>query len=252
MSGSTSRIRTLGAATRRELIRRPGILLTTAGVGSLLLFLPELSANAFDTTGALATELGLSSIALFVSVGAGIAGVQCAAEQGIIGPAAEFRCSPLSMTEYLGGRLLGVAGTILLAGLILVVFAAGGQMASGTAPAHGSAVVAALATTFVQGLLFASVGAFLGSFARPALAVVLLLGCLVASRALLPALATAGDAAVVVGWLLPDPARLDLAHAAAFGRPLAVGSVVAASAAALCQSFALLVLAGALLQRRES
>ena len=244
-------VNALARATAMELLRRPGLLLATGGVGCLLLVLHDLSATAFDETGALAMEFSLATVALFGSLVAGLVGVRSCSAGSDLGPAPELSTAPLGDAGYLAARFTGTAFAlgILLAALGCV--AALAHLMAGAPPLEGSAVLLAAAGVAWQAAVFFALGALLGAIAPFQLAAILLVTALIAARTLVPALASADGGLDWLAATLPDPARVDLSREVGFGQALDLSSVLLAWTATAAQITALLVLAHAALHLRR-
>lgn len=242
MPGRLRRSRALARATQREVLRRPGVLLATAAAAALLTLLHELSAATFGARPGLAMELGLSTAGLFLSVVAGVTGVQCTARGAGLGPTDSLEATPLSRGEYAVARFAGVAAAATPLLLLLGVGTVVGLLLSGVPALPPAATqVAAVVGVIVQACVFAALGMALGAFAPSQLAVVLTIGALVASRTFVPQLAAADGGAGALALALPDPARLDLAREVGAGHTASLASAALAWCGALALSAALLV-----------
>jgi hypothetical protein len=253
MGLSLQRVRALGRATRRDLLRRPGIVLATLAAGALLAVLQDLASATFGGSPGLGHQLGLSTGALFLGLVAGVSGVRCAAADAELGPAPSLAAAPLSWGEYALGRFAGILACVLALLLLLSLFAAYGVFSTG---AHGLAApwtqALAVGGLLFQAAVFAALGMALGAALPLQLAIILIVACVAASRSVVPSLAVLDGSASFLALALPDPGRLDLAREAGFDRPVHAGSALLAWAAAAGYAAALLVAAAWLLGRRES
>lgn len=244
MEGRAGRTRAIGQATRRELLRRPGILLAAAGTAALLALLHELSAASFGARPGLAVELSVSSAGLFVSLVAGVMGVRCCAGGSDLGPSDALVAAPLSRSEYALGRFAGITtAAVLLLGLLAVGAAIGLALSGAGGLPDPVSLAAALVGVVAQACLFAALGMAVGAWLPTQFAVVLTVACLVASRTFVPALAVADGPLGTLALVLPDPARLDLARELGAGRPVDLAAAALAWCAALAFAAAMLTVA---------
>ena len=118
-------------------------------------------------------------------------------------------------------------------------------------PVDADVAALAAAGTLLSAAQFAAVGMLFATVTTPQLAAVLFVATLVATRTLVPELASQGGALATITAAFPDPARLDLSRELAFHRPVDTNSAVLACAACALQTAALLVAAAWALRRRE-
>lgn len=224
--------------------------MAVAALAVLLLLLPRFASRALDDHGALATELSLSTTALALSLLAGLAGVLSSARGTELGPAAELGTSPLRAGEYVVGRFAGIVSVSTVA-LVLLALAAmlGAWLAGGASPPAIVPLALATGGVLLQACLLAAIGALIGAALPLPSGVLLLLAFVASSRLLIPGLIE--TAAAPLGYLLPDPARLDLSRELGFARPIAVDAALLAWAAVAAQVCALLALSSVALERRE-
>jgi hypothetical protein len=109
----------------------------------------------------------------------------------------------------------------------------------------------ALAGLLFTAAQFAAIGLLLGTLTSPQLAAILLVATIVATRTLVPDLATRGPVLRLVAAALPDPARLDLSRELAFHRTVDSGATLLAYAATAFHCAACLCGASWALSRRE-
>jgi hypothetical protein len=240
-------------ATFRDLRRRPGILLATVAIGALLVLLPDLCTRAVDESPELGLQIGLSTILLFLSVVAGFAGLRSGAADGDLAATAEWRATPMRPAAYVVGRFGGVLGVAAALLVVLAAVLAVGE-STGLAGDAPDARIAALAAvgTLLCAAQFAAIGMLFALLTTPQLAAILLVAVIVATRTLVPELASHGGAPAAIAAALPDTARLDLSRELAFHRPVDAPSAALACAAAALQTAAYLVAASWALARRES
>lgn len=238
-----SRTASIARATAYNLLRRPGTLLSLGAAALLLLLLPRLAARALDDGAALATELTLSTIWLYVGALAALAGVGAAQRDAPFGPTPEILVSPLGPVDYLIGRALGIATAALAHAVVLTLIATLAMAAAGPPPELEPLLAAALVAGAAQVLVHVSAGLAAGGALGGGLGTVVVLAWIVAARLLAPA----AQDALALNWWMPEVSRLDLSRSAAFGRPVGSGALTTAALAALLQSCGLLIVAHAAL-----
>jgi len=240
-------------ATFRDLRRRPGILLAAAAIGALLLLLPEVCARAVDESPELGLQIALSTVILFVTLVAGFAGLRAGARDGDLAATPEWLATPLRPAAYVIGRFAGVLGltTALFVFLAALIAATGHSGLSAATPDTRVAAFAA-AGTLLCAAQFAAVGMLFALVTTPQLAAVLLVAVVIATRTLVPELASHGGTLATIASALPDPARLDLSRELAFHRPVDAASAALACTASALHTGACLVAAAWALGRREA
>jgi hypothetical protein len=239
-------------ATFRDLRRRPGILLASAAVAALLLLLPDICTRAVDESTELALQAGFSTVLLFLTVLAGFSGLRAGARDGDLGATPEWRASPLRPAAYVIGRFAGVTAIAAVLFVVLSTFvAAADPSALSSDPPDASVAAFAATGAILCAAQSAAVGMLLAAVTTPQLAAVLFVAALVASRTLVPELASHGGALAWIADFVPDPARLDLSRELAFHRPVDAGSAALACTASALQTAACLVAASWALGRRE-
>jgi hypothetical protein len=245
---------TLGGATARDLVRRPGFAIGGVALVALLGPLPRLgnpAASAADN-GALAVEMGLASVGIASSLGAGFAGIRVTSDEEGTG-VAEFHSAPISATTYLLGRTLGIV-TVVGVGLVAVLAISGLVWTmTGSTPRLDppSAVVLGIAGMWVAAATFAPLGMLLGAWLPARLAGVLLVLLFALSRTFPPPDGVTFGLADAVGAFLPPAPRLDFAREVAFGRTISTAGVALGAVAAACTGAAALFLAAHRVERRE-
>ncbi len=241
------------AATFADLRRRPGSLLAALAIAVLLVLLPDICARAVDEADSLGMQVGLSTIAAFLSLVAGFAGLRCGAPEGDLGATSEWRTSPLTPGAYVLGRFGGITALIAVAFVVLTPFLLAGQFAAvrDDPPALEAAALATLGV-LLSAALFGAIGLFLATTMSTQLASILLLATIVATRTLVPSLAARGSFLAWIAAFLPDASRLDLSRELAFHRPIDAAAMVLACAAVAVQVAALLCAAAWSLGRREN
>lgn len=219
----------------------------------LLLLLPSICTRAVEDSDALALQVGLSTVAVFVAMVAGFAGLRAGAAEGDLGAASEWRAAPLGAGHYVLGRFLGILAAATALFLALAPFLAWPQRAAllddPPAAASAAAALAALALAAAQ---FAALGLLLAAITTPQLAAVSFVAVVVATRTVVPELASRSGVGSFVAALLPDPARLDFTRELAFHRPIDSTSTALACLAAAAHAAACLVAAAWALRRRET
>jgi hypothetical protein len=242
----------VAAATFRDLLRRPALLLAALATAALLVVLPQVCARAVEDADALALQAGCSTICVFLVLVAGFAGLRAGAAEGDLSAASEWRAAPLRPAAYVAGRFFGVVAVAAAMCLLLSPFLAVPQHAA--LREDPPTALAALLTA--GGLLtaaaeFAAVGLLLAAITTPQLAAVSFVAVIVATRTVLPPLAARGDAAAQWTAVFPDAARLDWSRELAFHRPLDGKSAALAFLAAGAHVAACLCVATWALRRRE-
>ncbi len=246
-------IATVAAATFRDLRRRPALLLAAIATAALLAVLPQICARAVEDADALALQTGCSTVAVFLVLAAGFAGLRAGAAEGDLAAAAEWRAAPLHPAAYVAGRFLGVvAATGALLALLTPFLVFPQRAALLDDPPTALTVVLAAAGILLAAAQFAATGLLLGAMTSPQLAAVSFVAVLVATRTALPHFAAHGGVAAHFAAIFPDPARLDWSRELAFHRPLDATSAALACLAATAQLAATLCVAAWALNRRES
>jgi hypothetical protein len=248
MRASTASL-TVASATFRDLAQRPGLLLGAGAIAALLALLPDICRRAVDDSSALALQVGVTTITVFLTLTAGFAGLRAGAAEGDLAATPEWMTAPLDPLAYVAGRIAGIAAVCgaLLVALALVLVPAQIGDPPGALPA--TLALAGALTTAAQ---FAAIGALLAALLAPQLAAVVLVVAIVASRTLVPRADSDGGAAAFLAAALPDPARADLSREMAFHRPVDAASAALALLAAALQTAALLVVAAWAIRRRET
>jgi hypothetical protein len=244
---------TVAAATFQDLRRRPALLLAALAVAMLLLVLPQVCARAVEESDALALQAGVSTVSVFLTLAAGFAGLRAGASEGDLAAAPEWRAAPLRPGAYVAGRFLGILGAAAALVVVLAPFLVVPQRAAlfDDPPSTLAVVLAALGLLAVAAQ-FAAIGLLLAAWTSPQLAAVAFVAVVVATRTIVPELASIGGAGAHLAALLPDPGRLDLSRELAFHRPLDAGSAALAALAAAAHAGASLCLAAWALRRRET
>lgn len=240
-------------ATSRDLVRRPGVLLATAAVAALLLLLPDLCSRAVDDSAELSLQVGISTLATFLSLVAGFAGLRSGAREGDLAAAPEWLAAPVGRNAYVVGRVAGVVTACAALLAVLVLFLVPGQssvVAESPPPAAGVALCA-LGLLLVAAQ-FAALGLLLATVTSAQLAAITFVGLLVATRTVVPELAASGGFAGTLSSVLPDPARLDLSRELAFRRDIDPASALTACLAAALHAAACLAVSAWALGRREA
>lgn len=242
-----------GTATYADLRRRHGVLLSALAVAVLLLLLPDICARAVDESAALGLQVGLSTIAVFLALLGGLAGLRCGAADGDLGATSEWRTSPITPLSYVLGRFGGIAAILVTAFVLLAPFLVAVQLeALRTDPPSASVIAFAVLGALLSAALFGALGMLLAASSTGPLAAVLFVATLVATRTIVPALAARRGVSGWIAAVLPDPSRLDLSRELAFHRPLDTASMSLACASAALQTAAFLCAAAWLLERRET
>jgi hypothetical protein len=218
MHQAVSRTLTLAASTARDILRRPGGVVALLITSSLLILLPRLARRALDDGAALGGELILSTLALHAGLLGGLVAVHCGTPGSALGPVPEFLTTPLRWSEYVLARALGViAATVAHLGTLSAI-ALAALLVSGEVPDLGPAALAGAGTSIVlQSSLFVAAGLCAGALFGVEMGTVAVVALMVSSRLIIPALTETGTAWT---WLLPDPARVDVAREVALERPL--------------------------------
>jgi ABC-type transport system involved in multi-copper enzyme maturation permease subunit len=228
------------------------VLLSAAAVAVLLLLLPDICSRAVDETSALSLQVGISTIATFLSLLAGFAGLRAGAREGDLGAVPEWLASPLGHGAYAAGRLAGVVAACALLLVALSACLLPSQFASQSEePLPVAAALVGVGGILLAAAQFAALGLLLGAVTTPQLAAVLLAVVLVATRTIVPDLAAEGGLAGFLGAALPDPSRLDLSREIAFRRPVGLPSAALGCLAATLNASACLAAATWALRRRE-
>jgi len=241
----------VASATLRDLLRRPSTLLAAAATAALLLVLPGLCARAVEDADRLALQTGVATVSLFLALFAGFAGLRAGAAEGDLGAAPEWRAAPLNAASYVTGRAAGILAACAAAVVVLAPFLVLPQRAALADDPPTTFVV----STAAVGLLAAAaqsaaVAILLATIAAPQLAAVLFVAQLVASRTVVPELASRGGWPAFVCGLAPDPTRADFARELSFHRPLDPTSAALACLSTLAYAAACLALAAWTLRRR--
>ena len=239
----------VASATFRDIARRPGVLLAALAVAALLVLMPDICMRAVDDSSALALQVGVTTIAAFLTLAAGFTGLRAGAAEGELAAAPEWLTAPLGPFAYVAGRFAGIAA---MCALLLVVLALVMVPAQVGDPPDALPAMFAVAGVLMTAAEFAALGTMIGTLATPQLGAVLLVAAIVASRTLVPQLRSSGGALAALTAVLPDPVRVDLSREVAFHRPVDAASAAIALLAAAVQTAALLVVAAWGLRRRET
>lgn len=239
----------IASATFRDLARRPGLLLATISMAALLLLLPDICVRAIDDSSALALQVGVTSIAAFLTLAAGFAGLLAGAADGDLGATPEWLTAPVGPLAYVTGRF---AGIVAVSAALLALLAFVLVPAQWNDPPEALPTILAVAGALVTAAQFAALGAALAACLAPQLAAVVLVAAIVATRTVVPQLQATGGTAALIAAAFPDTARLDLAREVAFHRPVDVSSAAFALLAGALQTAALLVVAAWCIRRRET
>lgn len=246
-------MRATASATFADLRRRHGVLLAVLAIAVLLLLLPDICARAVDDSASLTMQVGLSTIGVFLTLLAGFTGLRCGAAEGDLGASAEWRTAPLAPAKYVLGRFCGIAVLVVLVFVLLAPFLVARQFGDLRVepPSLQSALFAACGI-LLAAALFGAIGMFLASAASAQLAAILLVASVVATRTLVPSLATRAPALRWLAAVLPDASRLDFSRELAFQRPLDATATALALAAGALHVAAFLCAAAWCLRRREA
>ena len=194
-----------------------------------------------------------STIVLYLTLLAGFAGLRAGASDGDLGATVEWRTPPLRPGAYVSGRFAGVLAACLILFVALVAFLAAGEIEElREHPPDVAATVLVCAGGLLTAAQFAALGIMLACLTTRQFAAILFAATLVATRTVVPELASHHGVSAALAALLPDPTRLDLTREFAFHRPVDGLATTAAIGCSALQSAACLCVAEWALRRRET
>ncbi|MCE9637253.1 MAG: hypothetical protein K8T90_16225 [Planctomycetes bacterium] len=243
----------IAGATVLDLVRRPAFSVSVGALGVVLALLPRLGnpAAGVADNARLAVELSLSTMGLAGPLAAACLGVWSVQRDHDAGLTMELVSSRAGVAGVVFGRWAGVlvaCACLLVGGLAIGSF--GWIGAPGRAPPLDWVRVLGVACWFAGGLaLGGAIGAFWGGLVGRELACVVAVIHVVVARFAAPA---AGDDPLLsrLSHMVPDPARMDVAHDVAFGRSITPASALFGLGSSATLAVALLLLATFACRRR--
>ncbi len=251
------RVWTLASNTLREAIRSK-LLYTLLGFAiAMILFAIALSQLSYIDNDRILQDFGFASIRLFSVAIAIFVGVNLIHKEVDRRTVYTILSKPLSRSEFLIGKYVGLLMTIWLQLGIMVVFFIGTSLLTG-APLDSShaAVVALLA---VELALVVAIATLFSSFTTPMLASffsvgVWIVGNLTRDLKLMGEKATDSSIGWVTTWLhrlLPDMASFDLTLESAHGLPISASDLVIPTIYGVGYIAILLVISMIIFERRD-
>ena len=224
------------------------------GIGMVLLAM-TVGNITFGYADRVVRSIGLSGVSITVDLMALLVGVSLIHEEIDRKTLFVVLARPLSRSQYVLGRYLGLlaATFIMLVGLS-IVFAIVLTLVRGSLTTLD---VVALALAFPEAAILGGIGVVLSCFTTPSLGAGMGLGVWIISTAtddlvrLTQGIGIGHDILVAVSWILPSLARLNFREAVVYQQQIAMFDVAAAATYGFVYAGALAALSAIVLSRRE-
>lgn len=224
------------------------------GIGMVLLAM-TVGNITFGYADRVVRSIGLSGVSITVDLMALLVGVSLIHEEIDRKTLFVVLARPLSRSQYVLGRYLGLlaATFIMLVGLT-IVFAIVLTLVRGSLTTLD---VIALALAFPEAAILGGIGVVLSCFTTPSLGAGMGLGLWIISTAtddlvrLTEGIGFGHDILVACSWILPSLARLNFREAVVYQQQIAMFDVAAAAAYGFIYAGALAALSAIVLSRRE-